>query len=348
MKIGFYIADLLRNQDEVGLPGLGTFTKVRVPASYDTESNSFIPPGYHITFNNATVSYNSLTEYISIHKNLSQSSAEYFVNKFTSSLVDLLRTSGFAEIKPLGIIRQQDETITFEAGDNAGIAGRFYGLKPVIERKERFFSHEAEILNEEIVTEQKEEILEDELDVQENKGNVLKMVIIGSILFFFTAAGLLYAFNPTVKNLVSGLFSPATSTESLPTQDTLNSNMPVVIPDSTIAENETALGDSSLADSSALSQKSIDATPDSLIETQPTYEIIGAGFTKKSEAENYIKQLAAKGIPARIAEKIPGRLIKVSLGSFEDEQSAQKELRKLQKQVTKDAWIYRPKLKKTQ
>ena len=348
MDIGFYIADLLRNQDEVSLPGLGTFTKVRVPASYDRESNSFIPPGYHITFNNASVIYNSLSEYISIHKNLSQSSAEYFVNKFTSTLVDLLQTTGIAEIKPLGIIRQQDDTVSFEASDNIEISGRFYGLKPVMERKEAFPSHTVEILNEEIVAEQKEEILEDELVVEESEGNGLKTIIIGSILLLFIAAGLLYAYNPAVKNLITGLFSPAASTESLPVQDTLNSSMPVVIPDSTIAEDETALGDTSLADSSALSQKSIDAIPDSLIEIQPTYEIIGAGFTKKSEAENYIKQLATKGIPARIAEKIPGRLIKVSLGSFEDEQSAQKELRKLQKQVNKDAWIYRPKLKKTQ
>lgn len=348
MDIGFYIADLLRNQDEVGLPGLGTFTKVRVPALYDRKSNSFTPPGYHITFNNTSASYNSLAEYISIHKNLSQSSAEYFVNKFTSSLVDLLQTSGFAEIKPLGIIRQQDETFTFEAADNIGIAGRFYGLKPVTERKEGFSSHEAEILNKEIVAEQKEEVLEDELTLEESKGNVLKTVIIGSILLLFIIAGLLYAFNPAVKNLARELFSPAASNESLGARDTINSNMPVVIADSTIAETTAVSGDSSTADSSALTQKSINTVPDSLIEIQPAYEIIGAGFTKKSEAENYIKQLAAKGIPARIAEKIPGRLIKVSLGSFGDEQSAQKELRKLQKQVTKDAWIYRPKLKKTQ
>ena len=150
MDIGFYIADLLRNQDEVSLPGLGTFTKVRVPASYDSETNSFIPPGYHITFNNASVSYNSLTEYVSVHKNLSQSSAEYFVNKFTSTLVDLLQTSGTAEIKPLGIIRQQDDIVSFEASDNIEISGRFYGLKPVMERKEAFPSHTVEILNEEI------------------------------------------------------------------------------------------------------------------------------------------------------------------------------------------------------
>lgn len=346
MDIGSYIADLLQNQDEVGLPGLGTFTKSRLSASYDRESNNFIPPGYQIIFNNTPVSNNSLVEYISIQKNLSHSSSEYFVNKFTSSIFNQLQTSGFAEINPLGIIRHQDGSFTFKAANNTGIAGKFYGLKPVKERKEEFAPPEVENPNKGIVSEQKEEIFEDELAVEENKGNVLKMVIIGSIMLLFIMAGLLYVFNPAVKKLAWKLFSPAVSTEPLRNHDTINSNTPIVIADSTIAETTAISGDSSTADSSALTQKSITTVPDSLIEIQPTYEIIGAGFNRRSEAENYIKDLASKGIEARIIENMPGKIIKISLGSFTDESAAHAELAKIQKNINKEAWIARVKPQK--
>lgn len=346
MDIGFYIADLLRNQDEVGLPGLGTFTKVRFSASYNRESNSFIPPGYQIVFNNTPVSNNSLAEYISIQKNLSHSSSEYFVNKFTTSIFNQLQTSGFAEINPLGMIRHQDETFTFKAADNIGIAGRFYGLKPVKERKVEFASREVENSNNGIVNEQKEEIFEEEVTVEENKGNVLKIVIIGSIMFLFIMAGLLYVFNPAVQKLARKLFWSAVSTEPLHNHDTINSNIPIIIADPTIAETTAVSVDSSTADSSTLTQQSINTLPDSLIEIQPTYEIIGAGFNRRSEAENYIKDLASKGIQARIIENMPGKIIKISLGSFTDESAAHAELVKIQKNINKEAWIARVKPQK--
>ena len=74
MDIGIYIADLLRNQEEVSLPGLGTFTKQRIPGSYDSTNNSFLPPRYQVSFDDRLTEPSGLTDYISLKKNLSTSS----------------------------------------------------------------------------------------------------------------------------------------------------------------------------------------------------------------------------------------------------------------------------------
>ncbi len=346
MDIGFYMTDLLRDQDEVILPGLGTFTKVRVPASFDQSTNSFLPPGHRVSFNDSHVESNSLSEYLSIKKNLSRSSSDYFVKKFTSTLLDLLQTSGIAEIKPLGILRQKDDNLAFEASGNINISGQFYGLKPISDLEKVFQPDAAAfVIEEATIPEKREEILEAEPEFEEQETKS-RPWIVGTLLLLLITAALLYAFNPVVKNFVQGLFSPTVSNSGVPVSDTLNKNTPAVIPDSANTGAGAVLGDSILTDSSALSQTG--ARPDSVIHTEPTFEIIGAGFTKQEEADNYIKQLASKGIPAKIAVQIPGKLIKVSLGSFSDEQSAQIELRRIHKQINKEAWIYRPKLKKTQ
>ncbi|MEJ7778373.1 MAG: SPOR domain-containing protein [Daejeonella sp.] len=346
MDIGFYMTDLLRDQDEVSLPGLGTFTNVRVPGSYDQTTNSFLPPGHRVSFSNVPSEYNSLSEYISSKKNLSHSSAEYFVKNFTSVLLDLLRTAGIAEIKPLGILRQKDEGLIFEASGNIDVSGRFYGLKPISDQEKTSFPPAAAVIIEGAIPAQKEETLaEPEIEGDENRSNPW---IPGVFLFLLIGAGLLYAFNPVVKNFVQGLFSPAVSNSGIPVSDTLNKNTPASIPDSASTETGVLFTDSALTDSSALSQTTAPPEPDPVTYSEPTYEIIGVVFQKKAEADAYIKKLAAKGIPAKIAMQIPGKLIKVSLGSFTDEESALIELRRIHKQINKEAWIYRPKLKKTQ
>jgi len=348
MDIGFYMTDLLRDQDEVILPGLGTFTKVRVPGSYDQITNSFLPPGHQVSFSAITTESHLLSEYISDKKSLSRSSSEYFVKKFTSSLLDLLQTSGIAEIKPLGILSQQDDTLLFEASGNIDISGQFYGLRPVSDLEKRFYpaADTVGVVEEDTIPELKLEIGEQEAEIEE-PGNKSKFWILGTFLLLFIAAGLLYAFNPIVRSFFQGLFAPAVSRSVLTNTDTLNKNTPAIIPDSAGTETTIVLADSTAADSLELSQPAVATGPNSVTYTEPTFEIIGVVFQKKEEADIYIKQLAAKGIAAKIATHIPGKLIKVSLGSFPDEQSALVELRRIHKQINKEAWIYRPKLKKT-
>lgn len=359
MDIGFYIADLLRNQDEVSLPGVGTFSKERIAGSYDILSNSFRPPSYQVSFNRKLDDFASLSEYISVKKNLSQSSAEYFVKKFASALLDLLQTSGTAEVKPLGIIRQNEDIITFEASSSYQLAGKFYGLKPISDLKDIYPpSTDKQTLNdsglqtattstekgsfiEDFISGQGSEADEEEEEyVEETRRSKTPLIILGIVLATIIAAALLYLFNPAVRSIFSG---------------TTTAVSPTPLPDSSIKATAPVVVDSINTPSAV--QK---ATTDSLVSPTPapakneaesaeviSYEIVGATFGKRSEAETYIKTMKGKGIQARILENMPGRLFKVSLASFPDYEAAQNELNRIVKEVEKSAWTTKYKSKKT-
>lgn len=343
MDIGYYIADLLRNEDEVSLPGIGTFVKMRVAGSYNAESNSFTPPSYRISLKDVSDSPESLARHISINKNLSQTSAEYFIRKFISSVFDLLQSTGIAEIKPLGLLRKDDEKLNFEAFPDFAIAGKFYGLQPVNEQvirrppeKEELFQN---IFREEEGSSTEAEVPDEELyEEAEETSFGLARISGAAVIAVILIAGLLYAFNPRVKETVNNFIASIQVNKAV--NKTPDKEITPAAP--VLNSNGITIADSSLADTAAIASA---LHPE---EDTVSYEIIIGSFGRMSEAETYIQQLSLKGISAKIAGNIPGNLVKVSLGSFNDEESAQKELNRIHKEVNKDAWIYRPKPKKTQ
>lgn len=340
MDIGFYIADLLREQDEVSVLGIGTFMKVRIAGSYNQASNSFIPPSQKLSFKNSVSNYHALTVYISNQKNISVSSSEYFIKKFSSNFFELLNSSGFAEIKPLGIIHKKNETLLFEATSSFEIDGNFYGLKPVTDNKRSETFAGTEAIQEE---------LEEGTDRNEGTSkNRFKVVLAISILIILIGPALLYYFNPKVNSLVQKLRSDIFSVAE--------PAMPAPINDKAGASSDT----SAKVDTSAMVVDSqtlktdiqanaikIDSPPEIAVSEQEiSYEIIEAAFARRNDAEIYIKKLNAKGIHAKIVENMPGRMIKISLGTFKDEQSARSELIRIHKDINKEAWIARIKPKK--
>lgn len=349
MDIGYYISNLLRQEDEVSVPGLGTFMKVRIAGSYDKASNTFRPPSYQISFKATTSDHNSLSRYISGQKQLSVSSAEYFIEEFSSHLSELLSSSGLAEIKSLGTIRKNNEALDFEASENLEIGGIFYGLKPLSDYKSKpddggYHAAEETLL----VQEEEEKVLlpEDETEEREKRSS-LPLIIAIIIPVIIMGAILLYYFNPQVHNAVQQFISDTfPATEQPAAAPAPAADQSVILADSTLNTADTLSGNSD----SLASNTNIPAQPlnDQAASSAPadeglTFEIIGAAFAKKDEAEKYIKQLSSKGIEAKIIENMPGRMIKISLGSFKDESSAQVELIRIQKNLNKEAWIARVK-----
>lgn len=345
MDIGLYIADLLSEQDEVSVPGLGTFMKKRVAGSYDKISNSFRPPSYQVTFNNAVSGFYPLREYICSQKNLSVSSAEYFIKKFSAGLLELLNTSNFAEIKPLGIFHKKNEVLLFEASDTFELAGNFYGLKPIAELKKKLGPAEAEIKKE-----VKEEIEENEDLEETSRSRFLPVLLTGILALIIGAVALYYlnpGFNSFVQNLKQGVFSAKEQNipEYVPLIDTSEAlSDSIVKPADSVSINDDSLA---LNPGIPVSEsKSLPLNAKTSANESISFEIIGAAFTKRTEAETYIKLLASKGIEAKIAENMPGKMLKISFGSYRDEASANTELLRIQKDMIKDAWIARVKPKK--
>lgn len=361
MDIGFYIADLLRSQDEVSLPGLGTFTRERVAASFDISSKSFRPPSYRVSFDNRFTDRTSLSEYISIKKNLSRSSAEYFVKKFTSSLFELLQTSGIAEVKPLGIMRQSENILVFEPASGLDVAGKFYGLKkipdrpgspeqaapettaPADETKNTPASISKGSFIEDFITGQgSEEQAEQEEEYAEESSNNRKLYIISSaIVSAIVISVLLYLYHPTTREMVNSVFLQPAPAKSAPPKPDITTRTSASLSDSiNVQSPDTATTDS------AGSVPPVTEIKEPETEEITTYEIVGATLARRSEAEAYIKAMKGRGIQAKILENMPGTLFKVSIGSYPDAETAQNELNRIVKEVEKSAWTTKYKSKK--
>jgi nucleoid DNA-binding protein len=133
MEIGLYIAELLSEQDVVSVTGLGTFTKERIAGKFDSQSNLFYPPSYHLSFKETSFNSSLLSEYISLKRDLSTSSSEELIKKFTENIRDILNSSDAIEINHLGILHKENNNLAFKPTEGFKINGKFYGLKPIPE-----------------------------------------------------------------------------------------------------------------------------------------------------------------------------------------------------------------------
>jgi nucleoid DNA-binding protein len=339
MDIGLYIADLLSKQDEVSLPGLGIFSKVRVAGSFDQSRSLFLPPVSKIFFNDTATGYSSLADHISAQKNISPSSSEYFIRKFTTNILEALQNNGLAEVKPLGILHKNQDKLVFEASADFIPDNKHYGLRPIAEMTIPLFR--------EAIQEEKKDIFDDIVpvepensDMEEEEADSTRSAttfIWIAVLSIVIAAGLLYVFNPQVMSFIRQWSSPAVSTSPAPANDSVNKSLlPAELNPEGSADSTT---DNISADSSLLN------APTDMESVR--YEIIGAGFGRRADAEIYVKELNSKGISAKIVEDLPGQLTKVSLGTFSDYQQAETELIRIREELNDQAWIASINPKKT-
>lgn len=83
-------------------------------------------------------------------------------------------------------------------------------------------------------------------------------------------------------------------------------------------------------------------TPPPVAETGTTYEVIGSSVTSQKEADRFIANMKSLGITAKAIPPAPGRkIIKLSIGSFKDYNTAHSERPKLEKKLgIKDTYIH--------
>ena len=344
MDIGLYIVELLREQDEINVAGLGTFMKIRLAGSFNSSSNEFYPPTYQISFKESEISDLSLVQFISVQKNLSDTSAEELIKKFSEGLLEVLKSSDSVEIEPIGFLRKKNGKIILIPAGSFGVPDHFFGLKPVSELNNQVYLP----VEEEIpVTKLSEDIAEEEEYEEINKTRSWVILFISFIAFLIAISALYYLnsdFNSFIKNKSAGIFSSTNKVEQAAPElidstkissDKLNNvvDSASIVSDSLQQQTDTAIAGGNVSDI---------LCPIEVV----NYELIIAAFSIKTEAEMYIKQIGTKGIQAKIVENMPGKKLKISIGTFLDEESAQKELSRIHKNINKDAWIARVKQSK--
>lgn len=79
-------------------------------------------------------------------------------------------------------------------------------------------------------------------------------------------------------------------------------------------------------------------------DTSTVYEIIGASVLNQKEADWFITQMKRNGIKAKVVKNIPGKRLKMSIATLNDEKTAKSERDRLEKKLDiKGIYIYRNK-----
>ncbi|WP_026898643.1 SPOR domain-containing protein [Daejeonella oryzae] len=346
MDISFFIAELLHQTDEVSVPYFGTFSKIKVNGFHNPGSDLYFPPSENLSFSRHTDDHEVLAEYISRKKNISINSAKYFVSKFVEQIVSLLDHEGHAELQGLGTLDKNQDGFRFKPVPSLEQATNYFGLFPVKEiytkkiEDVNSVSEEAAIVTPSSYTSYPEADIQVVEEAETGMKFGTKLFIAASIIILSVLA--LYQFNP---QLFQVLLKPnvAELNSKIPIEPIKKSVPAVVVTDSaktTVRDTSVAMNPVTVVakDSTQISNPN---------QSIATFEIIGAAFAKRKEAETYVKAITAKGLYAKIVEHMPGAKIKVSLGSFTDEQQAELELIRIRKDLNKDAWMTRVKPKKT-
>lgn len=316
MDISRYLAALIKANRELIVPGLGTFHKEQFPARYDAASGTFLPPAEHIAFHTDFTEDHTLLNHIIQAEHADKKSAKDFLDEYINNLKDLLNTTEFIKIDALGTFEKSGNGFLFEADETLKSNNPFFGLKA--QKDTAAISNNSDQTDAEI-----EELAEEETEKRPGK----KIAIAVLIILLSTLAAI-QIFNP---NLLSTLWQ--TRPDQQPT------------PPPVIKQNVPAATDTTLLADTTQNKTNIDTTavqppvsPDMI-----TYEIIVAAFGKRSEANDFIKQLQKRGVTAHALPNRTKEYIKISVGTFTDRQLADTELKRIQTELSKGAWIYKVK-----
>jgi hypothetical protein len=130
MDVGFYLGELLMQQGEVSVPGLGYFVQARISGYYDENERKFYPPYHQAQFDVQSIDDDSLAEYIAVKKNISVASAKYFSEKYITNLKQQALIDE-VPIGNLGFFYTELTQLTFRPAEKIIDDTIFYGFEPV-------------------------------------------------------------------------------------------------------------------------------------------------------------------------------------------------------------------------
>ena len=131
MDILSYLSELIQTRKAVGIAGLGTVYKKKLPGRYDAETHSFIPPSYTLHFTPELKEETLLADYISKERNVSNDTANYFINEFSEGLLRELNDHQEVSLGDLGKLVNIDDQLSLEPAGLVNYGFDFCGLPAV-------------------------------------------------------------------------------------------------------------------------------------------------------------------------------------------------------------------------
>ncbi|MGI4751546.1 MAG: SPOR domain-containing protein [Janthinobacterium lividum] len=350
MDVAAYLKELLNQEQNVFVSGLGTFLLRKTPVQHNQKQHYFSPPKNWIDFVAEEKTDDKLEKYISQQKNISPQAAHYFIEKF----VDQLKKEATAKnipVKEALFPAEMEAELNYQNAD-ASFNQVNFGLPSV---KISTLKIEPPVVAKEVVTDKealtKQDYVEnfyrefstnlpqEEIKPQKNTSFWVAIVLLLAICCLGIYA--LYLYYPNVFKGLLPVKQQEVTLVKPPTADTLKP-APVPVAKETISDTTAKV----VADTPATIVKNIAPAPQkTTIDTLKTanadmvakspYEIIGASFKTLKGAKTFLSQLQARGMHhAKILNNTAGKQVLITFGSYQDKAAA---LNALEKIRTKDS-----------
>lgn len=331
MDVILYLNELLQIRTTVGIVGLGTLYKEKIPGKYDGSKHAFIPPSYKIGFTTEIREEEELINFISQSENISVESASFYVEKFAKETQAKLASNQEVNLGEIGTLNLIDNEIYFSPINDKNFDTSFFGLPEIADKaNETKAQTENQPITEQQFTSQQESISEEENlatdteeEIEERRGLSLGLKFLIVALIISILGVIAYFINPSFFNgyLQNNSDKKPEKNVVIAAKDTLNVD--------TIAKQIDTIA--------PLTQNITDTLK---TDTATVYEVIAIAEKSQHRIDNFINLMAKRGIKAKALPKRPGKkLIKISVGTFADYNLAKKQQDSLRKKL-KNPEIY--------
>ncbi|GGH16056.1 HU domain-containing protein [Mucilaginibacter phyllosphaerae] len=346
MDVGNFISELLAQQGEVNVPGLGYFAHTRNNGHYNEQQAILYPPAYHVQFDPEFTDDQILAQHIADRKNISLASSKYFTEKYINN-IKLQAQDAEIPMADLGWFYTEDDQLYFRANTSTNTDPDFFGYQPITLPKlgaaraeetpaayepAQEYAAPVAIPQPQKQQEQPPEGYRYETD-EEHEEHLIRLVRkrkITSTLVFVTLTLLLTAlviylvnrYDPTIFN------RDTNKVKVTKTEPVINAKVtPIEIEDTTAKDTvKTAVNTDSLTVAAKAAPVTDTAAkikaPVNNTITGPRYEILAGAFYTAAKAKLEIQKYEKMGFEAYIADGVPGKKVNVSLGTFKTKAEA--------------------------
>lgn len=332
-NLGQYLHQLLLIHQQVGVPGIGIISKVRIAAKFDEQHHTFLPPTHTYALIQHAITDETLVRHVAKMKQLSEENARQEVDKAVDQLLVDISDKGEAKLDEIGYLKEARGVYILLPFEQSS-----WGLRPVEEytkpapAEHPILDTPADtIVATEVPVESEMAILES--PIEERKGK--NWLVWGGAALLVLAAAFFYIWNKTKKE--------PTASGALTAQQ--NKTAPLVA-DS--LQDTTSKLDTSLTN--AQTSDSLQANPvapkkeDPLVRAfakRPPFTIVLASFKTMDLAIKQAQYFRTIGIDAFVLESnMPNNRKKICYGNYATKTAAQGDLEKIRNEIDQAAYIY--------
>jgi nucleoid DNA-binding protein/cell division protein FtsN len=345
VNITLIIRDLLLRNEQLAIPGFGSFKIIHRPARISKTTQVLTPPSREIVFEGQLKSGdNQLLLAIKKKHGLSEAEASEALNKYILHIEEEIRSTGSILMEGLGKLKREGTgTLIFEPISELLNPGGVFALPkidiPVTEKRE----------NTRPVTEYKKTLSHPEVRRRRNWWiPAVAVIFLATVIFVSYFTGLITHFpgvtpkkeqvvvkSKDQKRIVFGNRANVAkdSTKDI-SMDSSRESISRQLDQRTVRENALRISDEQSKAAEMVKEKP---------EIKPTvpagpYQIISGSFTIIENAEKHILSLRKKGINAEMLPR-SGKYYMVTLGSYPTRSQALAALELLKGQLDQDLWV---------